>query len=75
MFNFNIYNSWIKKQIYIPLKQILDLLQKNLDKLNENKDNIVQEIKKTTDESFAGPLVASKTRTEMKIEDIKKHIK
>jgi hypothetical protein len=52
MFNFSIYNSWIKKQIYIPLKQILYLLQKNLDKLNENKTNIETEIFKTIDDSF-----------------------
>jgi len=44
MFNFNIYNSWIKKQIYIPLQQISDLLQKNLDELIKNKNNIEKQI-------------------------------
>ncbi len=74
MFNFSIYNSWIKKQIYIPLKQISDLLQKNLDKLNENKISIEKEIIKTIDESFKWPLIASKTRTIIMIQDVEKHI-
>jgi len=52
MFNFSIYNSWIKKQIHIPLKQVLDLLQKNLDKLKENEYSIEFKIQKTNDESF-----------------------
>lgn len=74
MFNFSIYNSWIKKQIYIPLQQISDLLNVNLEKLKENKETIERQILETTDQSLQGPLVANKTRTLMRIKDIEKHI-
>jgi len=74
MFNFSIYNSWIKKQILVPLEQINDLLQKNLEKLKENKRNIEKQILETKDQSLQAPLVASKTRTIMRIEDVEKHI-
>ncbi len=74
MFNFSIYNSWIKKQIYIPLSEILKLLEKNLNSLKLNLENIEKEILKTTDESFKWPLVASKTRTQIQIQNLEKHI-
>ena len=74
MFNFSIYNSWIKKQIYIPLKQIIDLLEKNLIKLKENKIKIEKQILETSDSSLQWALVVSKTRNQMKIEEIQKHI-
>lgn len=73
MFNFSIYNWWIKKQILTPLVQIFELLEKNLNILNENKISITRQIKDTTDPSLSGPLVASKTRIEMKIEELEKH--
>jgi LysM repeat protein len=53
MFNFNIYNSWIKKQIIIPLKQIKDLLNSNLIKLQETLKQITNQIKETTDNSLS----------------------
>jgi len=74
MFNFSIYNSWIKKQIYIPLQQISDLLNVNLEKLKKNKETIEKQILETTDQSLQWPLFASKTRTIMRIEDVEKHI-
>jgi hypothetical protein len=40
MFDFSIYNSWIKKQITIPLEQIKTLLEKNLKVLNNQKQEI-----------------------------------
>lgn len=74
MFNFSIYNSWIKKQILTPLEQISELLNKNLDILIENKNSIEKQINETTDISLKWPLVASKTRIEMKIIEIEKHV-
>ena len=74
MFNFSIYNSWIKKQIYTPLKQILDLLDKNLKILEKNKTQIEKQILKTSDSSLQWSLTISKTRTQMRIEEIQKHI-
>lgn len=74
MFNFSIYNSWIKNQIYIPLSQIVELLEKNLKILSEQKVSIQSQIKDTKDPSLSGPLVASKKRVEMRIWELKLHI-
>ncbi len=75
MFNFNIYNSWIKKQILTPLEQIKDLLNTNLLKLEETLKQITIQIKETTNSSLSWPLTANKLRIEKKIVDIKKHMK
>jgi hypothetical protein len=53
MFNFSIYNSWIKKQILVPLEQITNLLEKNLEKLKENKISIEKQILETTNPSLS----------------------
>lgn len=74
MFNFWIYNSWIKKEILVPLFQIIALLEKNLNILKEQNISITEQIKVTPDPSLSGPLVASKTRIEMRIVEIEKHI-
>ncbi|MDP2090749.1 MAG: hypothetical protein Q8K30_04070 [Candidatus Gracilibacteria bacterium] len=74
MFNFSIYNSWIKRQILTPLEQISELLSKNLNILSNRKQSIEKQILETTDPSLKGPLVASKTRVEMKIVEIQKHL-
>lgn len=74
MFNFVIYNSWIKKQIYEPLKQIHDLLEKNLNLLNEKKLEVEKQVKNTKKESLKENLLLTKKRIEIKTEDFKKHI-
>jgi len=74
MFNYSVYNSWIKKQILTPLEQILDLLNKNLNILKQSKESIEKQILETSDPSLKWPIIASKTRIEMKIEEIEKHI-
>lgn len=74
MFNFSIYNSWIKKQILIPLLQIVELLEKNLNILKEQNEAIWKQIENTPDPSLSWPLLASKTRIEMRIVEIEKHI-
>ncbi len=75
MFNFSIYNSWIKKQIITPLEQIKDLLNSNLLKLKETLKQITNQIKETKDNSLSWPLTANKLRIEKKIVDIEKHMK
>lgn len=74
MFEFNIYNSWIKKQLITPLTEIKDLLQKNLDKLILNKENIEKQIINTMDESLKWPLKLTKQRSIMRIEELKNNI-
>jgi hypothetical protein len=53
MFNFSIYNSWIKKQIITPLEQIKDLLNSNLLKLKETLKQITNQIKEIKDNSLS----------------------
>lgn len=66
MFNFWIYNSWIKKQIYTPLSQIVQLLEKNIELLKKQVEFIKIQIKNTTDISLIWPLELSKKRIEEK---------
>ena len=47
MFRFEIYNTWIKKQISKPLEEILYLLESTKDTLMLTKDNITQQISET----------------------------
>ena len=44
MFNFQIFNSWIKKQIYEPLEEIKYLLEINLNKIKISIKNIDAQI-------------------------------
>lgn len=74
MFNFSIYNSWIKNQILIPLEQIKDLLQKNLDNLILNNEKLEIQIINTNDESMKWPLILTKQRSIMRIEELKNNI-
>lgn len=74
MFDFWVYNDWIKKQIYIPINQIKDLLEKNLEILKTQKANIELQILQTEDNSLKWPLILSKDRIIMNIEQIEKHI-
>ncbi len=74
MFNFWIYNSWIKKQIYIPLVEIKELLAKNKEALVKQKIEIIEQLSITDDPSKSWPLTASKTRLGIRIEEIEKHI-
>lgn len=74
IFNFDIYNSWIKRQIYTPIKQIIELLETNLEILKHNKEKVEKQITQTNDISLQWPLLASKTRIDMNIIEIEKHI-
>lgn len=74
MFNFSIYNSWIKKQIISPLEQIKDLLDKNLTVLEKEKLDIEDNLVKTKEDSLTWALLSSKKRVEMRINDIKENI-
>lgn len=74
MFNYATYNSWIKNQILLPLEQIKTLLLKNLEILNNQNKDIDEQLKDQTDPSKSGPILASKRRVEMRIEEINIHI-
>lgn len=74
MFNYATYNSWIKNQILLPLEQIKTLLLKNLEILNKQDKDIDDQLKNESDPSKSWPILASKKRVEMRIEEINIHI-
>ena len=74
MFNFAIYNSWIKKQILIPLEQIHDLLIQNVSLLEKQIVDIDVQLSGELDSSKSAALSMSKTRSIMRSDEIKKHI-
>jgi hypothetical protein len=51
MFNYSIYNSWVKNQILFPIEQIIELLNKNLSIIVKNKENIEKQIVETNNQS------------------------
>jgi hypothetical protein len=52
IFNFGIYNNWIKKQILEPLNEIEYLLNKNMELLVNTKISIEKQILETKEKSF-----------------------
>ncbi len=74
MFNYATYNSWIKNQILLPLEQIKTLLLKNLEILNKQNKDIDEQLKNENDPTKSWPILASKKRVEMRIEEINIHI-
>lgn len=74
MFEFSIYNSWIKKQIISPLRQIISLLESNKNKIKEETKNIKNEINVQSDENLKQNLLLAETRLNIKKEELEKYI-
>ncbi len=74
MFSFEVYNSWIKKQIGKPLEQIMKLLQHNLIILQEARDTVKQQIKETKKRDLQSVLELQLQRVEMQMQDVKNFI-
>lgn len=74
MFDFNIYNSWIKKQILVPLEEIKLLLQKNIDFFEKQISEIESQMTQNLDSSKSAALSISKTRALMRSDEIKLQI-
>lgn len=74
IFNYWIYNNWIKKQVLEPLKEIYNLVKTNLDILVQTTDTVGKQILQTSDDSYKWVLNAQKVRLEMRIEELKKHL-
>lgn len=73
-FDFSIYNSWIKKQIYDPLQEIKNILEKNLEVLIKTKSEIISQTNSTKEVWFKAALESQTKRLEMRIEDMKSNI-
>ncbi len=67
MFNFWIYNSWIKKQVYQPIFEIKTLLESNLNILKISKNSIIKQIDTTEKVSFKWTLELQKNRIDSQI--------
>lgn len=74
MFSFEIYNSWIKKQIRSPLEDILSLLSQNKKLLEETLSDIEKQIKGTKKVELQSALGLQKTRLEIQYEKIVSYI-
>jgi len=74
MFRFEVYHSWIKKQISKPLEDILLLLEKNKEVLQQTRDDITVQIKNTNKVELQWPLKLQLKRIKMQLTDVQKHI-
>ncbi len=74
MFNFSIYNSWIKRQIIEPLLEIKNLLLENLEVLTKTNDSIQFQIWESKDESHKWVLSLQNTRLNSQIKQISDNI-
>lgn len=74
MFDFNIYNAWIKKQILVPLEEIKLLLQQNIDFFDKQISEIESQLTQDLDSSKSAALSISKTRAFMRSDEIKLQI-
>lgn len=74
MFSFDIYNSWIKKQIRSPLEDILSLLSQNKKLLEDALSDIEKQIEDTKKVELQSALGLQKTRLEIQYEKIVSYI-
>lgn len=74
MFEFHIYNWWIKKQILTPLVEIKILLESSLASISHKEQEIIQQINNTSDMSYISVLTATRKRSEMRRKEIQKNI-
>ncbi len=74
MFRFEVYNSWIKKQISTPLQDILSLLESTRDTLLLTQENITEQIEQTEKSELQWPLKMQLTRIEMQIKETENFI-
>lgn len=74
IFNFTKYDSWLKKQIILPLKNLIEVLEKNEKILKNNIKSIENQILQIEDSSLQKPLELQKIRLENQLENISKTI-
>lgn len=74
IFNFTKYDSWLKKQIILPMENLIEVLEKNEKILKNNIKSIENQILQTQDSSLQKPLELQKIRLENQLENISKTI-
>lgn len=73
IFNFEIYNNWIKKQIIEPLEEIKNLLKKNIEIINKTIEELKNQINNTEQVSLKTPMELQKIRLEKQKEEFLKY--
>lgn len=68
IFNFNIYNNWIKKQIKDPLVSIQELLEKNSKMIQISIKWLQKQIYDTFEEKLKAPLILQEKRLQIQQE-------
>lgn len=71
IFNYNLFNSWVRTQIIQPLMWIETLLSTNIEIINNSLKEIELQIQNTTETSHVWPLELSKKRQEITLESLK----
>lgn len=74
IFNFTKYDSWLKKQIILPMENLIEVLEKNEKILKNNIKSIENQILQIEDSSLQKPLELQKIRLENQLENISKTI-
>ncbi len=74
MFSFNIYNSWVKKQIIHPLQWIQKLLQKNLEVIESSISHISDQLANPLKSEFSASLKMQKKRLKLQRTNVEKFI-
>lgn len=70
IFNFTKYDSWLKKQIILPMENLKNVLIKNEEILNSTVKSLGNQITQTQDSSFQKPLELQKIRLQNQLENI-----
>lgn len=74
IFDYILYNSWLKKQIATPIKWIIEMLQENIFLIEKEIENTEKTLEKTDDEKLKWHLEVSKNKLLMKKDEIEKHL-
>lgn len=75
IFNFVKYGNWIKTQVIEPIKEILELLEKNKNILEKTVIDLDKQISHTGDPSLQKPLILQKERLILQKENIERIMK
>lgn len=73
IFNYEIYNSWLKKQIKEPIKWIINLLSENIFYI-EDEVKKIEKNQENTEKNFSANLEVAKKRLFLKKDSIQKQI-
>lgn len=74
MFSFSVYHSWVKKQVSDPLENILKLLKKHRNIINETSEEIESQIQSTHKTEYRSTLTLQIKRLELQKWEIEKFI-